>query len=259
MRCEAKKMKKLLLFTVLILGLTPLWGGISPKPEMDFSFQYQTTQTPAVLPATSEQIQCKDNQCMVQEPLGVYGIQRLYCQTEKCFSIAYEYAPFQKLIIDFSDGVKRQSNVFATPSKLRNHFIVTVREKDLLVAPSAEPQKFNALARADAWASLIIILLIELVAAFAYLYYTEKSYRVLYSVFLVNLITMPVSWQFLANVVPEPTLIWLFSLVFEAVFIWLLNRKTLTLRNSAVLSLAINVSSYSSGIMISFLLAPYLF
>ncbi len=259
MRCEAKKMKKILLFTFLIFSLVPLWGGISPKPEMDFSFTYQTTEKPAVLAQTSEQIQCKDNQCMSQEPLGVYGIQRLYCQAEKCFSIAYEYAPFQKLIIDFSDGVKRESNVFATPSKLRNNFVVTVREKDLVVAQSDQPQPFNALARADAWVSLLIILLIETVAAFAYLFYTEKSYRVLYSVVVANLITMPVSWQFLANVVPEPTLIWLFSLVFEALFIWIFNRKTLTLRNASVLSLAINVSSYSAGTMISFLLAPYLF
>lgn len=252
-------MKKLLSFTFLFFALAPLWGGISPKPEMDFSFEYQTQHQPAILPATSEQIQCKDNQCIGQEPLGVYGLQKLYCQTGSCFSISYEYAPFQQLIIDFSDGVKRESNVFATPSKLRNSFVVTVREKDLLVEPTARPQKFNALARADAWASLLIILIVELVAAFAYLYYTEKSYRVLYSVVLVNLITMPISWQFLAQVVTETPLIWLFSFVFEAFFIWLCNRKTLSLRNAGVLSLAINVSSYSAGMMISFLIAPYLF
>ncbi len=252
-------MKKILFFTVLFFGFVPLWGGISPKPEMEFSFQYQIPQAPAILPATSEQIQCKDNQCIGQEPLGVYGIQKLYCKQNGCFSIAYEYAPFQKLIVDFSDGVKRESNVFATPSKLRNSFVVTVRENDLLVSPSSQPQKFNALLRADAWASLIIILLIELIAAFAYLFYTQKSYRVLYSVILVNLITMPLSWQVLAKVVTVPTLIWLFSLVFESFFIWLFNRKTLTLRNASILSLAINVSSYSVGIMISFLIAPYLF
>ncbi len=252
-------MKKLLLFTLFLFILAPLWGGISPKPEMDFAFQYQTTDKPAILAEGSEQIQCTDNQCIGQKPLGVYGIQKLYCTAESCFSVSYEYAPFQKLIIDFSDGVKRESNVFATPSKLRNAFVVTVREKDLQVKLSPQPYPLNAFSRADAWASLVIILLIELVAAFAYLFYTEKSYRVLYSVVLANFITMPVSWHFLANIVPEPTLIWLFSFVFEALFIWLFNRRTLTLRNSAVLSLAINVSSYSAGMVLSFLIFPYLF
>lgn len=244
---------------MLFFVLTPLWGGISPKPEMDFSFQYQTSDKHAILPATSEQIQCNDNQCLEQDPLGVYGIQKLYCQAENCFSIAYQYAPYQKLVIDFSDGVKRQSNVFATPAKLRNSFVVTVREKDLWVEPSAQQPPFQVWSRADAWAALLIILLIEMVAAFAYLFYTEKSYRVLYSVVLANLITMPVSWQWLAQVVAEPALIWICGLVFEAFFIWLCNRKTLTLRNAGVLSFAMNVSSYSAGMMISFLIAPYLF
>ena len=252
-------MKKLILLSLLFFVLTPLWGGIAPKPEMDFTFQYQTTEKINILPNTSEQIQCKDNQCIQQIPLGVYGVQKMYCSEENCFSIAYEYEPYQKIIIDFADGVKRESNVFVTPKKLRNSFAVTVRENDLWVEPLTTAQPVNALSRADAWTSLLIILLVELVAAFAYLFYTEKSYRILYSVVLANLITMPVSWQFLANWVPEPTLIWLFSLVFEALFIWVLNKRALSLRNASVLSLAINVSSYSAGMMLSFLIAPYLF
>lgn len=252
-------MKKLLLFCAFVLGALPGWGGLSPKPEMDFSFQYQTRQPISVLPATSEQIQCQDNQCMKQEPLGVYGIQKLYCRAQGCFSIAYEYAPYQKLIVDFSDGVKRESNVFATPEKLRNSFVVSVREKDLWVEPSAQPQHFNALLRADAWVSLVLILLLETLAAFAYLLYSGKKYRIIYGVILANLITMPVSWQFLAKVVPEPSLIWIFSFVFEALFVKMFSRKMLSWKASFMLSLAINVTSYSVGMILSFLIAPYLF
>ncbi|MBO7237861.1 MAG: hypothetical protein J6U96_01040 [Elusimicrobiaceae bacterium] len=252
-------MKKILFFALLIVTMTPLWAGIAPKPEMDFTLIYATENKPAVLPDTSEQIQCEDNQCLQSDPLGAYGIQKLYCKADGCFSIAYEYAPFQQLVLDFADGKKRASNVFSTPSKLRNSFTVTVREKDLLVQPSATPQQFHALLRADAWMSLIIILLLEMIAAWAYLKYTRKSFRVLYAVVIANLISMPLSWQVLGRIATEQWFIWFFCLIFEALFIWIFNRKRITARDSFELSFAINVTSYSVGMILSFLIAPYLF
>lgn len=252
-------MKKILFFIALILTVAPLWAGIAPKPEMDFTLIYQTENKPVIRPETSEQIQCEDNQCLQSDPLGQYGIQKLYCKTDSCFSIAYEYSPFQQLILDFSDGVKRTSNVFRTPNKLRNSFIVLVRANDLVVEPSIKPQTFNALLRADAWMSLIIILLLEIFAAWAYLKYTRKNYRVLYAVVLANLITTPISWQVLGTLVSEPWFIWFFCLIFEALLIWIFNRKRITARDSFELSFAINVTSYSVGMILSFLIAPYLF
>ncbi len=252
-------MKKLLLALSFLLILSPLWSGVSPKPEMNFAFVYQTEERPKILPFTSEQIQCSNNQCTQADPLGEYGIQKLYCQADGCFSIAYEYKPYQKLVIDFADGVKRESNVFRTPAKLRNSFSVFVREHDLRVEPSPKPQERNALLRVDAWASLIIILLTEILAAWAYLSYTGKSFRVIYSVVAANLITMPLSWQILCKVISRPALIWFFCLIFEGLFFWICNRRKLSLRNAFALSVAVNVTSYSIGAIISFILAPYLF
>ena len=252
-------MKKILFFILLAYAVTPLWAGIAPKPEMDFTLIYQTANKPVLVADTSEQIQCEDNQCLQSDPLGQYGIQKLYCKTNSCFSIAYQYSPFQQLVLDFSDGKKRASNVFRTPNKLRNSFTVLVRDNDLRVELSARPQNFNALLRADAWMSLIIILLLEMIAAWAYLKYTRKSFCVLYSVLLVNLISMPLSWQILSDFVTEVWFIWFFCLVFEAFAIWLLNRKRITARDSFELSFAINVTSYSVGMILSFLIAPYLF
>ncbi len=252
-------MKKLFFFTLLLLLFSPLYSGVFPKPEMDFDFVYQIESQPAILPATSEQIQCEDNQCLQSKPLGLYGIQKLYCQANECFSIAYKYSPYQKLIIDFSDGIKRESNVFPAPDRLHDSFQVTVRGNDLWVERSAQPQAFNALLRADAWLSLIIILLTEVLAAFSYLAYTGKSYRVLYSVVIANLITMPLAWQVLGQVVTETALRWLFCVAAEALIFWLCSRRQLSLRNAAALSVAVNVTSYSVGSMISFIIAPYLF
>ncbi len=252
-------MKKLLLLFAFLLALTPAWSGVFPKPEMDFDFVYQTEQTPVILPDTSEQIQCEDNQCIQSKPLSIYGIQKLYCQADGCFSIAYKYSPYQKLIIDFSDGVKRESNVFPAPDRLRDSFTVVVRDHDLHVERAAQQEAYNPLLRIDAWLSLLIILITEVLAAFAYLTYTEKSYRVIYSVVIANLITMPLAWQVLGNVVTETALMWFFCVIVEALFFWLCNRKQLSLRNAAALSVAVNVTSYSIGTMISFLIAPYLF
>ena len=244
---------------MLLISVLPLQAGIAPKPEMDFTLIYQTENKPVIVADTSEQIQCEDNQCLQSDPLGEYGIQKLYCKADGCFSIAYEYSPFQQLVLDFSDGKKRASNVFRTPEKLRNSFIVRVRENDLLVEPSVKPQNFNALLRADAWMSLIIILVLEMIAAWAYLKYTRKSFRVLYAVVIANLISMPLSWQILSNFVTEVWFIWFFCFVFEALIIWLFNRKRITARDSFELSFAINVTSYSVGMILSFLIAPYLF
>ncbi len=251
-------MKKFLLSVSLIACFIPLWAGITPKPEMDFTLLYQTEQKPEVLPGTSEQIQCNDNQCLQSTPLGQYGIQKLYCQPNSCFSIAYEYEPFQKLILTFSDGKIRQSNVFPTPAKLRNSFTVMVRENDLWVEPSLKPQKFNALLRADAWTSLLIILLLEMLAAWAYLKYSHKNLRILYAVVIANLLSTPLAWQVLGTVVTESWFIWLFCFGFEALLIWLLNRKRLNLREALELSFATNVTSYTVGMILSFLIVPYL-
>lgn len=252
-------MRKCLLLFLLAVCAAPLWSGIFPKPEIDFEFVYQTEQSPAILPDTSEQIQCEDNQCLQSTPLGKYGLQKLYCSAKDCFSIAYQYAPYQKLIINFSDGIKRESNVFPASKKLRESFTVTVRDTDLLVQHAKSARPLNTLSRADGWLSLLIILLTEALAAFAYLAYTGKSYRVIYAVLVANLITIPLTWQVLGNFVTETALLWLFCLIFEAAFVWIFDRRHLSLRNAAALSVAINVTSYSIGTMVSFLLAPYLF
>ena len=252
-------MKKFYFLLACLLCFAPVWGSVAPKPEMNFTLLYATENHPTILPDNSEQIQCSDNQCIQSAPLGHYGLQQLYCRPNGCFSIAYEYQPFQKLILAFSDNKLRVSNVFRTPTKLRGSFNVVVRDNDIVVEPTVYKPHINDLLRADAWSSLIIILVLELITAWLFLKYTGKSYRVLYSVFVLNLISMPVAWMMLGPVVTESWIIWLACLLFEAFFLWLLNRRRLALRDAFNLSLAINVTSYTVGMIISFLLAPYLF
>ena len=254
-----KFMKKWILAVLLSCFLVPAWADVSPKPEMEFSFIYETQNKPLIDPAHSEQIQCKDNQCLESKPLGHYGIQKLYCSAGKCFSVAYEYTDYQKLVIAFADGSVRESNIFLAPRKLRARFNVYVFDQALTVEPTDLVPDASGWTRLDAWISLLIILVLELLAAAAYAIYTKKSFRILYSVAIANLITTAVSWLYLAWYVPESTLLWLFCLTVETLLIRYMNLKQMTLGESFMLSLAMNVTSYSLGMMLSFILAPVLF
>ena len=252
-------MKKLFLLVLFSCAFSPLWANVSPKPEMEFSFIYQTAQQPEVDPLHSEQIQCQDNQCLESKPLGVYGLQKLYCEKSGCFSIAYAYAPYQKLILSFADGSRKESNVFAAPGTLRSHFNVHITETGLTVEPDAAPADHRAWARKDAWLSLGIILVLELLAAAAYLSYRGKSFTVLYSVGLANLITTALSWMLLVRYVNETAWLWVFCLVAEALIVRLMNPRKISFKDACMLSLTANVTSYSVGMILSFLLAPYVF
>ena len=252
-------MKKLLVLTLFFCLFSPLWADVSPKPEMEFAFIYNTAQKTPIDPLHSEQIQCSDNQCIESKPLGVYGLQKLYCQPEGCFSIAYDYDNYQKLIIAFTDGTTRESNVFASPNTLRARFNVYVNEDDLTVEPSAQKADSRAWARRDAWISLALVLIIELLAAAAYLSYRKKSFTILYSVGVANLLTTAVSWLILAMYVKETAFLWFFCLAVETLVVRLMNLRKISLYDAFMLCLTTNVTSYSLGMIISFLLAPLIF
>lgn len=253
-------MKKLFLTFCALLFSAALWAGVAPTPEMDFSFIYNTAQKPAILADYSDQFQCADSLCSEPRPLGRYGLQKLYCTKASCFSIAYDYNRHQKLSIGFADGVQRQSNVFISPGMLRSSYNVYVNDNGLQVEQIKTPlTTVNVVLRTDAWVSLIIILLLESLAAFAYLRYTNKKYSIIYSVVIVNFLTLPISWMFLSRYINETSFLWLFCFVFEALFIWAFNRRKIHFYDSLMLSLATNVTSYSVGMMLSFWLAPLIF
>lgn len=252
-------MKKLLAFILLFCVCSPLWANVSPKPEMEFSFIYNTQAKPLIDPLHSEQIQCADNQCIQSAPLGHYGIQKLYCGAGACTSVAYEYDNFQKLIIAFADGTKRESNIFPAPDSLRSRFNVYVGNDSLTVEPAEVLSETPAWARTDAWVSLVIILLLEILAALAYLMYTQKPFTILYSVAISNVLSTAAAWLLFVQFVKETALLWLFCLLAEAVIIRLMNPHKMPIKDALILSTVMNVTSYSLGMIISFWFAPLIF
>lgn len=252
-------MKKLLVLIAFFCAFCPLWANVSPKPEMEFSFIYNTQAKPLIDPVYSEQIQCADNQCIQQTPLGHYGIQKLYCGPGACFSVAYEYDNFQKLIIAFTDGTKKESNIFPAPDSLRSRFNVYVNDNGLTVEPTEVIPGTASWARTDAWVSLVIILVLEILAALAYLIYTQKPFTILYSVVVGNILSTAAAWVIFVQFVKETALLWLFCLLAEALIIRLMNPRKMPMKDALTLSVTMNVTSYSLGMIISFWLAPLIF
>lgn len=244
-------MKKLLL-TLVCCSLAGWANAISPNPQMEFSFTFNTP-TPLTIDAVrSEQIQCTDSLCLSAKPLGDYGAQRMDCTEKACRSVAYEYDPFQKLIITFSDGVTRESQVFATPKSLHTSFNVVVDGDKLIVHKTIAQPEVPVWKQPEAWQALFLILLLELLAAAAYLRYSQKRLMILWSIAFANLLTTAVSWYWLARYVTGGFLLWIFCAVVEAFIIKGFNRRNISLKDSVVLSLVINITSYTLGMIISF-------
>ncbi len=121
----------LLALSAALLVLVPAArADIGPKPTLDFEFVYETG---APLTITGgELLQCDEATCAAGEPLQKLGPQHFSCTESSCSSMAYGYSEYQQLIIHFSDGVTRKSQVF-TRASFSNRMRVTVRENDLWV------------------------------------------------------------------------------------------------------------------------------
>lgn len=121
---------------VLVVGAALLALGpqlearadIGPKPTMSFTFEFEGQPVDIL---SGQQIECDDSTCADGQPLEAIGPQRFTCDTTSCRSLAYGYAQYHKLVIEFADRT-RESNVF-TKSARSATYTVTVLADSLLV------------------------------------------------------------------------------------------------------------------------------
>lgn len=248
-------MKKIFLTMTLFLTSLTTWAEVSPLPEIQFNFIYNTQAKPLIQPTASEFIGCKDRLCVESSPLGVYGSQRMECGGGACNAVAYEFEPFARLIISFEDGSTRMSNIFELSNQLIHKFNVYVNQDNLSVEPVDTPPWESLWKRPQAWGALLLILSLELLCAAAFILYTKKRFTILYGVAIANVITALITWCFLVHFVAQSALWWLFGVVLEAIIIRLINRKDITLKDAGTLSIMTNVTSYTLGMIISFIIA----
>jgi hypothetical protein len=126
-------MQMISLLTMLLLTLIPLGtaaADIGAKPSMDFEFEYETSQPLHIVEGTL--LECSSVDCLDAKPLQEIGPQGLTCDENSCSAIAYGYSDYHRLMIQFSDGKTRASNVFQSDSFFMTYRVI-VREDDLIV------------------------------------------------------------------------------------------------------------------------------
>lgn len=128
------------IYALIVAGLLAIiptystFADTGPKPSMNFTFIFETTPAPEVSSGTL--LECSDAACATSEPLKQLGPQHFDCSTSLCSSIAYGYSEYQRLVIEFSDGITRTSNVF-TKTKFAADYKVSVYADRLEVVEQA--------------------------------------------------------------------------------------------------------------------------
>ncbi|HEX6034116.1 MAG TPA: hypothetical protein VFY83_06755, partial [Anaerolineales bacterium] len=138
------KLAKLLLLFLSVLVFFPaqaVFADTGPKPTMDFEFQQEMTGEPPVTIASGILYECDQPDCSDAALLEEGGPQGFRCEVNSCSAIAYGFAPYHRIEIDFSDGKTRQSNVFETAG-FDSKYRVTIRPDDLLVEARFSPGGF---------------------------------------------------------------------------------------------------------------------
>ena len=127
-----KSLKLFLLFSLLaLLPAGVVLADTGPKPSMDFQFRQEMAGEPLTI-TSGILFECDQPDCSDAEPLEEGGPQGFRCESINCNAVAYGFAPYHQIEIEFSDGRTRQSNVFETAG-FDSLYTVTIRPDDLLV------------------------------------------------------------------------------------------------------------------------------
>ncbi len=126
-----KKLILLLLFLQMLLPVGVVEADTGPKPTMEFSFDQSQLAAPVTI-VSGILYECQQSDCSDAQPLMEGGPQGFRCTAESCDALAYGFAPYHRIEIEFSDGKTRQSNIFKTAG-FDSKYRVTVNADDLLV------------------------------------------------------------------------------------------------------------------------------
>ena len=130
MKTKFRMLFSLLIVLVVLPPAQIALADTGPKPSMDFVFRQLTEQDLQVISGIL--YECEQADCSDAAPLQEAGPQRFTCDTTSCHAVAYGFAPYHRIEIEFSDEQTRQSNIFQTAG-FASSYAVTVRPDDLLV------------------------------------------------------------------------------------------------------------------------------
>jgi hypothetical protein len=152
------KPKKLLLlfFLVASLSVKDAMADTGPKPTMEFTFDQSQLAAPVTI-VSGILYECQEADCNDAQPLIEGGPQGFRCTAESCDALAYGFAPYHRIEIEFSDGKTRQSNIFETAG-FDSKYNVAVNPNDLLVEAQTGFLAPQFSASAPRWIGGIVLL-----------------------------------------------------------------------------------------------------
>ncbi len=118
-------------FLQLLVPARVVEADTGPKPTMEFEFNQELPAEPVTI-VSGILYECEQSDCSDARPLEQLGPQGFDCSTDRCDALAYGFAPYHRIEIEFSDGKTRQSNIFQTAG-FESRYKVTVNPDDLLV------------------------------------------------------------------------------------------------------------------------------
>ena len=232
------------IFLIAIFLTLSVNADIGPKPTMEFTLEYETTNPVIVLEGF--QLESDDKDFISYDTLQSLGPQGFYCTQEVCHSIAYGYKKFQKLNIVFDD-IKRESNVFEKHRGLNFVYKVIVTDYDLFIEETTSPFLSKSNHIRVFLIALFITLILELSAAYIFLLIVKKPKKILYYIVAANVLSLPFVWFGGVSPIIIAEVIIFF---FEALLIFVFCRKYLSIWLAFLISGIINVISFGVGGML---------
>ncbi len=239
-------------FFLLLFLIRPVYADLGPKPTMYFSLKYEISED--ITLEGCEQYQCDKPDCSDAALLERLGPQGTNSLERACQSVSYGYAPYQKLVLKFSDRT-RESNVFkADNSKLDSDYDVIVKE-DKLEIGDGDMGASLTINRTPGYfiVAFVITVILELLAAVAYVLVLKLKSKILLSVLFGNILTLPFVWFVFPLL--SPRMSWLliilvseiFAVAVETAIVFLSNRKGIPFIKSLILAILMNAISLIVG------------
>ena len=236
---------RMLLLAIMLLAVpaASAYADAGPKPGMRFTFKFPGEAASIV---SGQLIECEDETCASAEALEEVGPQGFTCTETECSSIAYGYAPYHKLVIEFADGT-RESNVFEKKA-FSARYRVTVTETEL------EVEEVRSLPGRLCCPSFFVTLVLETLVAGSYVSFFHLPRAMLPWVPLSSLLTLPVVWFVFPHLggsaVAVTGLSETFAVLAEAGLIYAAAFRRVPLGHVAALSLAMNAASFLAGLVL---------
>ena len=259
------------IFTLLILSILPNFvsADLGPKPSADIhvtldgqsvsnqtfnakmlTCQNEENQFPArdVIPQLNISEYDSTNNCHWRPAELAWGGD---CQNGNCHFNYFLPSEFRLAVY-----LPSQDKVYLSAEVARENFRSTF-EANLLSDGSMNLQETTPFIQSNStkniktfFVALILTLILELTVALIYVSSTKISKKVLISVLIANVISLPIVWFIfpLLKIIPLAILLGeIFAFVFEGYFIHLLNKDILPLKRLFVLSILMNLASLIIG------------